>query len=96
MSDYIKREDVMRILDQIHEVDTYQEMVEALPAADVVERKVGRWVMSKDGDDAVWNSSPIAEIFPIWACSVCGGGKEMGGRHRNYCPNCGAKMEENT
>lgn len=63
------------------------------------EPKKGHWIMDPDGMD--WNLS-------AWRCSECGGrndclpthvdGKPVKNIYRwagsQYCPNCGAKMEE--
>ena len=50
----------------------------ALPAADVEERKTGKWEI-------------IDEVEPRrYGCSNC---KRMVWHTENFCPNCGAKME---
>ena len=51
-----------------------------IPAADVVERKVGRWEKRLNIDVLTW-------------CSECGWMKHQGDDRRyNFCPNCGALM----
>lgn len=50
--------------------------IEALPAADVAPVVHGRWVFGGDG---------------CVICSRCNE-EESNDNHRNYCPNCGAKM----
>ena len=57
-------------------LETVAEHLETLPAADVVERKTGKWLKS------AWSIR----------CSECG--YDMPFAVRNFCPNCGAKMEE--
>ena len=58
--------------------------------ANCVEVVHGRWI-----DDVVESYSPFTDS-PIWIdvmqCSVC---KEYidGSHPKNYCPNCGAKMD---
>lgn len=51
--------------------------IEALPAADVAPVVHGRWVFGGDG---------------CVICSRCNE-EESNDNHRNYCPNCGAKMD---
>ena len=58
-------------------VDDMLTYVEDFPAADVVERKVGRWI--DDGDCAI--------------CSKCMKAYTTGALYANYCPNCGARMD---
>ena len=59
-------------------------LVGSAPTADVVERKVGKWVNRWSGDGSVW----LEEI-----CSECGLTFEDEPHGYNYCPNCGAEME---
>ena len=79
MIDYIKREDVLRLV----EPDARPFLAERicnLPSADVVERRVGRWEKRMNIDALTW-------------CSECGWMKHQGDDRRyNYCPNCGADM----
>ena len=63
--------------------------VKEIPAADVAPIKRGRWLKR---DDMPW----IVEC----KCSVCGYAdyptkSDRYWFERNYCPNCGAKMEVN-
>lgn len=51
--------------------------IEALPAADVAPVVHGRWVFGGDG---------------CVICSKCNE-EESNNNHRNFCPNCGAKMD---
>lgn len=46
----------------------------------IEERKAGRWI-------------PFSEQSLLASCSLCG---EWVDREWNYCPHCGAKMEETT
>ena len=94
MSDYIKREDALLICDGIidshadgskqrrligNAFSNFKQMVEDIPAADVVERKVGRWELK-----------PHKMMIEAPCCSVCGAFEPV---ERKYCPNCGARME---
>ena len=60
----------------------FDEMIEKLPAADVAIVRHGRWETNSDRPDSL-------------ICSVCKCGFDMW-KHdpHNYCPNCGAKMQE--
>ena len=96
MSEYIKREDAkLRIFeyglnhrDNISISSTCENLerqMNAVPSADVVERKTGewgyRWKVHGDGRRPT-------ELFP---CSECGYESTM---VTNFCPNCGADMRE--
>lgn len=94
--DYISREDAINAaIDAADDWDggyirSRAEMIEkkikALPAADVEERKVGKWIRKDKG--GVFGS-------PIYKCSCCGQG-DFGNLFiygASYCPICGAKME---
>lgn len=77
--------DIYRIATD-HAID----VIKILPAADVPERNVGKWIDDTD-----------ERIGYIARCSACGEkvlyGVSFdfeGNRHQmNFCPNCGAKME---
>lgn len=62
----------------------YIYMIEDMPAADVAPVTHGRWI-SKNPHGYEWT----------FVCSNCGyvDGFPFNDRH-NYCPNCGAKMDE--
>lgn len=60
--------------------------LQALPAADVVEVRHGRWIYDCErtmGDG--WT-------YKQYHCSACG--KQDIGAMQNFCPNCGADMKE--
>lgn len=58
------------------------------PTVDAVEVVHGHWIEKPTGRYGKWQS---------W-CSACGTHSGIGGiesnRHKPYCPNCGAKMDE--
>ena len=56
--------------------------VNTMPAVDIAPVRHGRWETSSDRPDSL-------------ICSVCNCGFDMW-KHdpHNYCPNCGAKMQE--
>lgn len=78
-------------------------VIEAEPTADVVERKKGRWkIKTINTFDLAYGSTGYE---PVYECSVCGSVEESYLRldepimpedadFPNYCPNCGAEMEE--
>ena len=92
MAEYIKRENVLAKIDEfakqniahgfpvdVFDIEMMKKMVEKLPAADVAPVVHGRWVNGCQ-------------------CSVCGDRHGPYNSHHkayyNYCPNCGAKMDE--
>jgi hypothetical protein len=88
MTDYIKREDVHLALDSHYFTGklSLKETIDSVPAADVVERKKGKW--DKDSDMAFY-----------WKCSKCGAylfwryEEFMVNGNPHFCPYCGAQME---
>ena len=95
MAKYIKLEDLMKFpirLDHydkehgdvnfVYGIETVLEYAENLPAADVAPVVHGRWESNSDRPDTL-------------ICSVCKCGFDMW-KHdpHNFCPNCGAKMDE--
>ena len=95
MAKYIKLEDLMKFpirldhydkehgsKDFIYGIETMLEYAENLPAADVAPVVHGRWESNSDRPDTL-------------ICSVCKCGFDMW-KHdpHNFCPNCGAKMDE--
>lgn len=57
------------------------------PADDVVEVKHGRWRKERV-------SSTGCGSYGVYQCSICGAMFPDIGYGYNYCPNCGAKMDE--
>lgn len=83
MTEYIKREDVIERLTNLMQLQapTARAIVEAVPSADVVERKKGKW--EKHHDDVVY----------WWQCSECQCVAFFEDALTPYCPHCGAEME---
>ena len=100
MAEYIKLEDAIAIIEEKQKelcpvgrygrgyvygsdrekYDSWDEIIDALeniPAADVAPVVHGRWVFGGDG---------------CVICSKCNE-EESNDNHRNFCPNCGAKMD---
>lgn len=91
MSDYIKREDAIKAFKRVLDEDfpyiseeTPRERIAAIPSADVVEVRHGRW-------ETIYKHSEIATLVK---CSECGHERYIQtGEEVNYCPNCGARMD---
>ena len=85
MAEYIEREAVIERLTGLFQLqaETAKAIVEAIPAADVVERKKGTWrkEMVCGGFREDWD----------YTCSVCGA-VVHNPNTMNYCPCCGADM----
>lgn len=64
-----------------HYPSWFAEQIADLPAADVIEVVHGKWIKPTMID---------GRIFDIPHCSACG---EVPCDTKNYCPNCGAKMD---
>ena len=88
MSDYIKREDVYDQLDRwardLNNPQVYQRadarcVIDGIPSADVAPVRHGHWEVID------------AEEPRRYGCSEC---KRLSWHMENYCPNCGAKMDE--
>lgn len=91
MTDYIKREDAIKaICDSIPhscnmedcEFGCIATTLLPIPAADVVERKHGKWL----------DVTTLDNEFICWVCSECRHGADFVYEPYNYCPNCGADM----
>lgn len=88
---YVEKEKVLEIAKDKYYSDFHKsmadltslrELLEATPAADVVEVRHGKWVYNR--------GQSFGE--PLYFCSLCIDGGSNNGRD-NYCPNCGAKMD---
>lgn len=79
MAEYINREKAKRLL-HIEYAYAAEQLLNEIPAADVVPVVHGRWGTNSDRPDSL-------------ICSVCKCGFDMW-KHdpHNYCPNCGADM----
>lgn len=89
MSEYIKRKDVEKMLedadlifDEEYNVGYCTEdiSINEIPAADVVEVKHGKW--------EVRTVRGVAVLY----CSACGSSTDVIYEYM-FCPNCGAKMD---
>lgn len=89
MDEYIKREAVLMKLMQDGCSAKNLQSISDIPGADVAPVVHGRWI--KDNDS--FQISDYCCYFDH-TCSECG--KIINDRYEfpNYCPNCGAKMDE--
>ena len=88
MVDYMERETAIKAIEKADcaviaddaescKTDYLREIIKSVPAADVAPVVHGRWVFGGDG---------------CVICSKCNE-EESNDNHRNFCPNCGAKMD---
>ena len=95
MDEYIEKDEAIRkavdacikvVGHEISHIDAVDiaEIMDSIPAADVVEVRHGEWLDNGDRD-----SNGVIKPFAI-SCSVCG--SSVGTSWMRYCPNCGAKM----
>lgn len=85
MTEYVKKSEV---LDTLWKADgiTYHgiEVLNHMPAEDVVERKTGRWSTER-------LASTSGSTYMVFRCSNCKAQYPLW--PTEYCPHCGAKME---
>ena len=98
MAEYFKRDTLLKVLENA-EPDFYedygdgvidwgfgrrsiQDMINDIPTADVAPVVRGRWVMHYR------NGTPVAGGYVSTCCDM------WNNRKSNYCPNCGAKMDD--
>lgn len=94
MAEYLNREAIMKFSIRkdhcdpehanehfINGIESVLEYVENLPPADVAPVVHGRWVTHYR------SGTPVPEGYVSTCCDM------WNSRKRNYCPNCGAKMD---
>lgn len=90
MTEYISREAAVSVihkwLDDIFGIDEVEctvlnKRLNAIPAADVVPVRHGRWI---------WTETGNTDYGQFWICSEC---KDRMYYQTRYCPNCGARMD---
>ena len=92
MSEYISRESAIEAASIWNGDEATEAWIKSnlkkLPAADVVERKTGKWIKET-------NPTLGACLQEVYICSVCGvaSGCQYSVR-RSFCPNCGADLRE--
>ena len=91
MAEYVTKEQVIdwyRPYGHTDEPIPFETLVSDLrdmKAADVAPVRHWRWLG--------WGKSGTPTYENYGTCSVCGEDAEIYTEHRNYCPNCGAKMD---
>ena len=80
MEDLLNHELVVRTV-----YNDFAEFVNSIPAADVVERKRGEWILRHVGHGHYWECSECHKNPCIYVT-----------KDTNFCPNCGADMREIT
>ena len=60
----------------------FAKQIDSMPTIDAVPVKHGKWE----------NSRPDAPMFGFYYCSLCG--RKRTSPQDRYCPNCGARMDE--
>ena len=97
MAKYIELEDAYRTLSNYYHHSTYvqrmslREALDRVPAADVVERKVGKWIGYPEC--LKYTNAYSDDHIVCSACEECFSILDNDCERFNYCPNCGAKME---
>lgn len=87
MSEYIKREQVLKLLESAQawnwSMNTLYDEIQALPAEDAAPVIHAKWLESVSFESG------------FWVCSNCSFVSEAIAAPKlyNYCPNCGAKMD---
>lgn len=85
MADYIEKEALMKNIQENPAVDGNHRAVQLLeciinaPTVDAAPVRHGRWIKFRKGID--------------WQCSECNYSTDYN-IARNYCPNCGARMDK--
>lgn len=87
MSEYIKREQVLKLLESAQawgwSMNTLYDEIQALPTDDAAPVVHAKWIESVSFESG------------FWVCSNCSFVSEAIAAPElyNYCPNCGAKMD---
>ena len=88
MAEYIKREEALMKLMQDGCSAKNLQSISDMPAADVAPVVHGHWIEQEDGNlDTYYTCSSCKEDFDLIAGTPCE-------NLYNYCPSCGAKMDE--
>lgn len=88
MLEYIDREAALSIFEEKWESEkAMADAINEIPAADVAPVRHARWVLeyTTPYDDPRWKNRALKR------CSACGWTNAC---RYNFCPNCGAKMDE--
>ena len=101
MSDLIDRYEVIELLKRMrYEADSKRERemitdtenrINAMPS---VEPKKGKWIPHSERCLEYIGTILVYVRYDYWFCDACGYRVEKGRPMYNYCPNCGARMED--
>ena len=95
MKEYIERAQLLKNLgyDEKRRADVLPgstfDIVLKEPAADVAEVRHGRW--NPEICESISKRNRLIE-YKVYSCSLCG--RSNGRVKKKYCPNCGARMEQ--
>lgn len=96
MGDLISRQaaiDEIKALYEWHEIVTEDRAIDhfkRLPSAEP-ERKSGKWIDDGWHGDWAWETDGHGNCWHLYRCSLCNTKVKA---RSNFCPNCGAKMEQ--
>ena len=79
----IERREALMVRDKRISVDAMKSFIKNRPAVDVAPVVHGRWI---EQDKYTFGT--------MYDCAICGTRILDNGHSWNYCPNCGAKMEQ--
>ena len=79
--EYIEREAVNNVLDELMVNDSLYNALQTITAADVAPVRHGYWVKEK------------RDVLIHWHCSACKECFYLDKPNAEYCPHCGAKMD---
>ena len=101
MSDLIDRYEVIELLKRMrYEADSKRERemitavedkINAMPSA---EPKRGKWIPHCEISREYFGTVVVNVEYEYWFCDACGYRVEKGRPMYNFCPNCGARMED--
>lgn len=72
----------------------FENAIKAAPTIEAEPVKHGRWEHGKEISRTMLGNETIAIDYEDWHCSVCGRRYKEYVLPYRYCPNCGAKMDE--
>jgi rubrerythrin len=90
MAEYIDREKAKRLL-HIEYAYAAEQLLDEIPAADVAPVVRGWWEKEPSSYWRWTSSRAVAVTRTTYRCGLCGRGTAV---KSNYCPNCGAKTEQ--
>ena len=80
--EYIEREKLNDMLEDFCVNESFYEALQTIPSADVAPARHGYWVKEK------------RDVLIHWHCSACKECYYLDTPNAEYCPHCGAKMDE--